>query len=175
MTYDKIKQDNPYAPNLEMHATCFKKLHKDAVIPKYETKGAVGMDIVSLEDTVIDGVTIVRTGLAVRFPKGFYGQLCDRSSNPIKKGVHLANNIGIIDSDFRGELKVLLQPIPQRVPVEVAPNIYSNDFQIKDRLIKKGDRIAQLIIMPAYKRDIMEVAELDDTERSSGSFGSTGA
>lgn len=152
-----LEQENPHAPNEDLFQSCFKKIHDDAVMPEYQTTGSAGMDLVALEDTVINGVTKVRTGLAFRAPKGFYAHIYDRSSNPIKKEVHLANNVGIIDADYRGEIAVLLMPVRGIT------------------IIEKGERIAQLVLMPLYQRPIKEVDSLDDTERGAGCLGSTGA
>jgi len=133
-----------------------KKLHPDAVIPKYAKDGDAGMDLTAV-DVVADGGTLTyKTGLAVEIPRWHVGLLFPRSS-VYKTGQSLTNCVGVIDSGYRGELmlKYTLSP-------------YQREYQI-------GDRVGQLIIMPYPKVEFEEVKELSDTERGDGGYGSTGA
>jgi dUTP pyrophosphatase len=133
-----------------------KKLHPDAVIPKYAKDGDAGMDLTAV-DVVADGGTLTyKTGLAVEIPRWHVGLLFPRSS-VYKTGQSLTNCVGVIDSGYRGELmlKYTLSP-------------YQREYQI-------GDRVGQLIIMPYPKVEFEEVKELSDTERGNGGYGSTGA
>ena len=133
-----------------------KKLHPDAVIPKYAKDGDAGMDLTAV-DVVADGGTLTyKTGLAVEIPRWHVGLLFPRSS-VYKTGQSLTNCVGVIDSGYRGELmlKYTLSP-------------YQREYEI-------GDRVGQLIIMPYPKVEFEEVKELSDTERGDGGYGSTGA
>lgn len=128
-------------------------------LPKYATPGAAGMDVLSAEDVVLEpGMRHpVATGLAVAIPDGFEIQVRPRSGLALKHGVSVPNTPGTIDSDYRGELKVIMI------------NFGSEPFAIH-----RGDRIAQLVLAPVTRASWAEVAELDDTERGAGGFGSTG-
>jgi dUTP pyrophosphatase len=137
----------------------FKKLDKRAIIPVRGSEEAAGLDLCALGNyPVYKGcVSIIHTGLAVSIPKGYYGAVCSRSGNVYNFGLIVANQPGIIDSDYRGEIKVLVSCI--------------ND---KGAEVVQGQRIAQLIIQPYSNINSVEVNELDGTERGSGGFGSTG-
>ena len=128
-------------------------------LPAYATEGAAGMDIVSAEDvTIAPGARhAVATGLSVAIPPGFEIQVRPRSGLAFKHGITVPNTPGTIDSDYRGELKVLLI------------NHGSEDFAIS-----RGDRVAQLVLAPVVQAAWSEVEELDATERGAGGFGSTG-
>ena len=128
-------------------------------LPAYATPGSAGMDVVSAEDvTIAPGARhAVATGLAVAIPQGFEIQVRPRSGLAFKHGITVPNTPGTIDSDYRGELKVLLI------------NHGSQDFAIA-----RGDRVAQLVLAPVVQAAWSEVEELDATERGSGGFGSTG-
>lgn len=128
-------------------------------LPAYATSGAAGMDVVSAE-----GVTIapgarhaVATGLALAIPEGFEIQVRPRSGLALKHGITVPNTPGTIDSDYRGELKVILI------------NHGADPF-----VIQRGDRVAQLVLAPVVQAAWNDVAELDVTERGEGGFGSTG-
>lgn len=128
-------------------------------LPRYATGGAAGMDVVSAEDvTLAPGARhAVATGLSVAIPPGYEIQVRPRSGLALKHGISVPNTPGTIDSDYRGELKVILinhgaEPFP----------------------IRRGDRIAQLVLAPVTLAEWSEVAELDDTQRGAGGFGSTG-
>jgi len=128
-------------------------------LPRYATEGAAGMDVLSAEDlTLAPGARhAVATGLAVAIPPGYEIQVRPRSGLALKHGISVPNTPGTIDSDYRGELKVILI------------NHGAEPFAIH-----RGDRIAQLVLAPVTLAEWSEVAELDDTARGAGGFGSTG-
>ncbi|MBD3730762.1 MAG: dUTP diphosphatase [Sphingomonadales bacterium] len=128
-------------------------------LPHYATAGAAGMDVVAAEDvTIAPGARhAVATGLALAIPRGYEIQVRPRSGLALKHGITVPNTPGTIDSDYRGELKVILinhgaEPFP----------------------IARGDRVAQLVLAPVTQAVWVEVAELDETARGAGGFGSTG-
>ncbi|MGE3692602.1 MAG: dUTP diphosphatase [Novosphingobium sp.] len=128
-------------------------------LPAYATEGAAGMDVVSAETlTLAPGARhAVATGLALAIPPGFEIQVRPRSGLALKHGITVPNTPGTIDSDYRGELKVILI------------NHGQDSFQIR-----RGDRVAQLVLAPVTQASWLEVDELDDTARGAGGFGSTG-
>jgi len=128
-------------------------------LPAYATDGAAGMDVLAAEDVeLVPGARhAVATGLAVAIPPGFEIQVRPRSGLALKHGISVPNTPGTIDSDYRGELKVILI------------NHGSDTFEVR-----RGDRIAQLVIAPVTRASWLPVDELDDTARGEGGFGSTG-
>ncbi len=136
----------------------FKKLHKDAVIPKYARVGDGGMDLtaVSYEYDEKTLTHVYGFGLAVEIPEGYVGLIFPRSSI-YKTPLLLSNSVGVIDQ-YRGELKAC----------------FKDGAGYLDRMYKVGDRIAQLMIIPFPEIDPVEVDELSETERGTGGFGSTG-
>lgn len=128
-------------------------------LPAYATTGAAGMDVVSAEDVVIapGARHPVATGLALAIPGGFEIQVRPRSGLALKHGITVPNTPGTIDSDYRGELKVLL--------INHGPEPFA---------IARGDRVAQLVLAPVVQAAWEEVGELDATDRGAGGFGSTG-
>jgi len=128
-------------------------------LPAYATPGAAGMDVLAAEDvTLAPGARhAVATGLAVAIPEGYEIQVRPRSGLALKHGISVPNTPGTIDSDYRGELKVIMI------------NHGAEPFAIA-----RGDRIAQLVLAPVTQAAWDEVAELDDTARGAGGFGSTG-
>jgi dUTP pyrophosphatase len=128
-------------------------------LPAYASAGAAGMDIVAAEDVTIAPAArhAVATGFAVAIPAGFEIQVRPRSGLALKHGITVPNTPGTIDSDYRGELKVILI------------NHGSAPFAIL-----RGDRIAQLVLAPVTQASWLEVTELDETARGAGGFGSTG-
>ena len=132
---------------------------EDLPLPAYATDGAAGMDIVAAEElTLAPGARhAVATGFAMAIPESYEVQVRPRSGLALKHGVTCLNTPGTIDSDYRGEVKVILA------------NLGSEPFPIK-----RGDRIAQLVPAPVQRATLSEVASLDETERGSGGFGSTG-
>lgn len=134
--------------------------HGDGLaLPAYATSGAAGMDVLAAEDCVIAPGQrhAVATGLAVAIPQGYEIQVRPRSGLALKHGITVPNTPGTIDSDYRGELKVILI------------NHGAGDFTIQ-----RGDRIAQLVLAPVTQAAWEEVGELDTTTRGAGGFGSTG-
>ncbi|MCA3737462.1 MAG: dUTP diphosphatase [Phenylobacterium sp.] len=135
----------------------------DLPLPAYETAGAAGMDLRAAVPEKAPLVlrpgarTAVPTGLAFALPEGLEAQVRPRSGLALKSGVTVANAPGTIDQDYRGELKVLLV------------NLGEEDF-----VIRRGDRVAQLIIAPVVQAAWREVGDLDATARGAGGFGSTG-
>ena len=137
-----------------------KKLNSKAIIPTYGTLDSAGADIYALLDDEInikpDETVVIPTGLAMAIPKGYVGLIYARSSLGTKKGLAPANKVGVIDADYRGEIKVVLYNQSNKVQT-IAPN----------------ERIAQIVITPFLQANFNEVEELDETERGQGGFGST--
>ena len=138
-----------------------KRLSKDVALPKYETDGSSGLDLAANTDKqikILPGKSeIIPTGLAVAIPKNFEIQIRPRSGLAAKNQISVLNTPGTIDADYRGELKVILINLSDKVFV-----------------VEKGLRIAQMVLSPVIKAKLKEVAELENTERGSGGFGSTG-
>jgi len=132
---------------------------EDLPLPAYATEGAAGMDVVAAEDVnLAPGARhAVATGLSVAIPHGYEIQVRPRSGLALKHGVTVPNTPGTIDSDYRGELKIIMI------------NLGDATFAIR-----RGDRVAQLVIAPVTRGSWLEVSELDETARGSGGFGSTG-
>ena len=140
-------------------------VNEDNLTPSYESLGAAGLDLKVSKETVIPqtGVRVlVPTGVKVAIPTGMVGLLVARSSLS-KRGLFLTNGIGIIDSDYRGEIFVSLAMNPAMVK-----------DGISDVILDKYERIAQLVIVPYYKASLEIVSSLDETARGTGGFGSTG-
>ena len=137
----------------------FKKLHPSAVIPTKKTDGAAAYDLVSIERVFIPcGETVaVNTGLSMEIPEGWRGDIYSRSGLALN-GVVVANSPGKIDSDYRGEIKVILH----------------NNRAAQVVGIEAGDSIAQLELAPTYTLEFEETTDLSDTERGEKGLGSTG-
>ena len=138
-----------------------KALHPDAVLPKYANEGDAGCDLVAIEDAVLKaggGRAMVGTGVAIAIPQGHGGFVLPRSGLASKHGVTCSNAPGLVDSGYRGELKVAM--------VNLDP---TNDYEVK-----KGDRIAQLVILAVPSVSFSLVDELPEATRGDGGFGSTG-
>lgn len=139
-----------------------KKLNLKAVVPSYGSEQAAGMDLTAIsEHIVVDGsvaYTEYGTGLAFEIPEGFVGLLFPRSSISSATSLVLANSVGVIDSDYRGEVKFR----------------FKNVMFGAGKKYKIGDRIGQLVIMPYPKIKLEEVEDLEDTVRGTGGYGSTG-
>lgn len=137
------------------------RLDPDLPLPAYAKPGDAGVDLRAREPVVLaagGGRALVSTGLAVAIPRGFAGFVQPRSGLALEHGVTCLNTPGLIDADYRGELKVLL--------VNTDP---AEDFEIE-----RGERIAQLVIQSVEHVTFLEVGELDSTERGEGGFGHTG-
>ena len=134
--------------------------HGDGLpLPAYATKGAAGMDVVAAEElTLAPGQRrAVATGFARAIPDGFEVQVRPRSGLALKHGITCLNTPGTIDSDYRGEVRVILA------------NLGTEPFEIR-----RGERIAQLVPAPVLRAEFREVESLDETQRGAGGFGSTG-
>ena len=156
------------------HQLKVKRLHNGATLPRYHTDGAACFDLHAIVDVNPDPIDPIGRfgsvhvapgcaydfpiGLAFEVPPGWVMLIYSRSGHGFKHGVRLANGTGVIDSDFRGEMRVKLQ----------------NDG-LKHFEVKHGDRVAQCMLVPAPQWELLEVAELSDTARGAGGFGSTGA
>ena len=138
-----------------------KKLKASVKLPSYKTNGASGMDLMAHMDNSIvlkpGESCLVPTGLSVAFPEEYEIQIRPRSGLAAKNNISVLNTPGTIDSDYRGELKVILF-----------------NHGVDDFIVNNGDRIAQMVLMPVLKASFNEVDELPDTVRGSGGFGSTG-
>lgn len=136
-----------------------KKKHPGVPTPVFKTEGSAGCDVCSDEDVVIlpGGRSLIHTGLFLEVPQGYECQCRPRSGLALKHGVTVLNSPGTIDSDYRGENMVLL--------------INTSPLEVR---INKGDRIAQFVFAPVVQAQFEEVAELSETNRGAGGFGSTG-
>jgi len=142
-----------------------KKLHKDAIIPTYATDGSAAVDLYAIEDYLIKAVStnsvkFVRTGISIEMPKGYYAEVYNRSGLASKKELIIISS-RIIDNDYRGEIII---------PMKLIANLP----EYWGAVIKKGDRIAQMIIKKYEEIEFEEVDELSETGRGSGGFGSSG-
>lgn len=135
-------------------------LDTEATKPSYQTPGSAGMDLHSTEVVELAPLErkLVSTGVRMAIPPGFEGQVRPRSGLALKKGISMVNTPGTIDNDYRGEIKCLLINLSNE-PV----------------VLEKGERIAQLVIVPVSQAYLEVVDQLDDTERGEGGFGSTGS
>lgn len=136
-----------------------KKLSKEAVIPEYKTPGAAGCDISSIEEVVIDPgeSKFIKTGISIECPEGYFFLIAPRSSLVLKNNLDVPNSVGIVDSDYRGEYLICLRNLGKEKVI-----------------IAKGERIGQLVFLPAIQVEFEEVDELSTTKRGEGGFGSTG-
>ena len=138
-----------------------KKLHPDALLPTYGSAAAAGADLYACLDapvTIEPGQTaFIPTGLALEVPQGCAGLIYARSGLACKKGLAPANKVGVVDSDYRGEVKIAL-----------------HNHGTQPQIVGPGERVAQFIITPVLTPAYEEVEELSDTARGAGGFGSTG-
>ena len=134
---------------------------RDLPLPQYMSSGASGLDLVAAveeEVTLTPGeIRLIPTGLAVAIPSGYEGQIRPRSGLALKQGIGLINSPGTIDSDYRGEIGLAI--------INLGPNPFT---------VRRGDRLAQLVINRVYQAEIQLVDRLDDTSRGEGGFGHTG-
>ena len=144
-----------------MAKIAFKKLDERAVLPKYGSEFAAGADLYALTDgevTFLPGETkFVHTGIALEIPEGYAGLVYARSSLACKRGLAPANKVGVIDSDYRGEIMVAL-----------------HNHSDKPQTIGNGERIAQLVVAPFLRAEFFQSETLGESERGAGGFGSTG-
>ncbi len=138
-----------------------KKLSPNAKTPTYGSVSAAGADLYALTENELEinaGETLlVHTGIAMQIPDGYVGLIYARSGLATKKGLAPANKVGVIDSDYRGEIMVAL-----------------HNHSDKAQKIENGERIAQIVIAPYLRASFTESATLEETERGEGGFGSTG-
>lgn len=144
---------------MEKRKTYFKKMSESAETPVYGSEYAAGADLRSVEDVwIAPGETVlVGTGIAVELRPATVGLLFPRSGMSLKTKLRLANSVGVIDEDYRGEIKAAF-----------------TNIGTETERISKGDRIAQLVMIPYVRADWIEKTTLDETERGEGGFGSTG-
>ena len=145
----------------------FKRLCDTAQIPTRSYGYGNCWDLYAAYDTIIhsDAATIVKTGLAFEIPDGYQMHVYNRSSNPVKRGLILSNSVGIIDSDYRGELGVLFHTLPV---------MQGNTLTDRPVEIKAGEKIAQFKLVCINPEELEESDILSETSRASGGFGSTG-
>lgn len=138
-----------------------KRLNKEAIIPKYSLDGDAALDLTAINRTYDNSTKsfVFHTGLAVEIPQGHVGLLFPRSSVS-KTPLTLANSVGVIDSNYRGEIKVVFK----------CQNIYTDSYGIYN----VGDRVAQLMIVPIPAVELIETEELSDSNRGVDGFGSSG-
>ncbi|MDA8001470.1 MAG: dUTP diphosphatase [Alphaproteobacteria bacterium] len=132
---------------------------EDLPLPSYATSGAAGMDLRASEDVVLGAGErlAVPTGLVVALPEGYEGQVRCRSGLALRHGLSLVNGVGTIDSDYRGEVKVLMV------------NLGSEEV-----VLKRGERVAQMVVVAVERVELEESENLSETSRGTGGFGSTG-
>ena len=146
---------------MEKYNVRIKKLNENAIIPTYGSPFAAGADLYACTDGEVEvaphETKLIHTGVAMEIPTGFAGLIYARSGIASKRGLAPANKVGVVDSDYRGEIMVALHN-------------HSDMMQS----IENGERIAQLVIAPYVTANFIESEALDDTERGEGGFGSTG-
>jgi dUTP pyrophosphatase len=156
-----MKETEKLLPQLKV-----KRVSPRATLPTYATEGSAGLDLYACHDEHISGVetvgyasnvAIVDTGIAIQLPPGYEGQVRPRSGLAAKHGITCLNAPGTIDSDYRGNVKVILI-----------------NHGAADVHIKRGDRIAQLVVAPVERVAVVEAEQLDETARGEGGLGSTG-
>jgi dUTP pyrophosphatase len=136
-----------------------KKLHQDAILPSYAHAGDAGMDVYAVENNILNPGErkLIPTGLSFEVPVGYEMQVRPKSGLALKNGITLVNTPGTLDSGYRGELKVILI------------NHSNEKYEVK-----KGEKIAQIVIAKYEEAEMQEVQELSETQRGAGGFGSTG-
>ena len=141
----------------------FKRLHKDAIIPTYGTEDSAAVDLYAVEDYHIKPGKVIwlQTGIAIEIPSGYYVEVYNRGGMAIKHEVIIVSS-RVIDSDYRGEIVI---------PVKLIADV-PNMFVVS---IRKGDRIAQMMVKKSIHMSFEEVDELSETARGTGGFGSTGS
>ncbi|MFA5926929.1 MAG: dUTP diphosphatase [Patescibacteria group bacterium] len=134
-----------------------KKLHPDAILPKYALPGDAGMDLYAVEETIVEPGKIVPvpTGIAIELPEGYVSLVWDKSSIPLRYGITTMG--GVIEHTYRGEYRIIM-----------------HNSSTVPHTFERGDKIAQLLIQPIVSAQIVEVGELSESLRGQGGFGSTG-
>ena len=153
----------------------FKKIHPDAKLPTYAHVGDAGMDVCAVEEVELEPFTptLVKTGLVADIPTGYELQVRPRSGLALKKGITVWNSPGTVDCGYIGEIGVIMLWAPQAV-ISSDDGSFANMSDYVFVKINKGDKIAQLVLAPVTKAEVVEVTEVSDTERGTGGFGSTG-
>ena len=147
----------------------FQRIHPDAKVPTQATPGSAGFDLYAVSTTRFGNTIHVNTGLTIEFPKNYVLQVHGRSGLAVKHGISLANNVGIIDSDYRGELKLMFAvDYATSLLGELTAN--QNAFEA----LRPGNRVAQAILVPIPDVIWEEVEEITGSIRGAGGFGSTG-
>ena len=136
------------------------RLNDEAMIPRYAYQADAGLDLSSCVDMDLAPFerALIPTGLAIAIPEGYAGFVMPRSGLALREGLSMANTPGLIDAHYRGELKVVAVNLDAKSAIHIT----------------KGERVAQLVIMPVPPINLQEVAELDETDRGKGGFGSSG-
>jgi dUTP pyrophosphatase len=142
-----------------MYTLKIKKMNEDAIIPNFAHKGDAGMDLYSIEEVIIPPTEskLIKTGVSIALPKNTEAQIRPRSGLALKYSVTVLNTPGTIDEGYRGEIGIILI------------NHGKEEF-----IVTKNMKIAQMVVKPIYDINILEVNELNDTDRGEGGFGSTG-
>jgi len=142
-----------------MYTLKIKKMNEDAIIPNFAHKGDAGMDLYSIEEVIIPPTEsrLIKTGISIALPKNTEAQVRPRSGLALKYSVTVLNTPGTIDEGYRGEIGIILI------------NHGKEEF-----IVTKNMKIAQMVVKPIYDINILEVNELNDTDRGEGGFGSTG-
>ncbi len=144
-----------------MSTVKFVKLNSYAIVPTYGTDCAAGADLYALPNGAVaikpNETVLIHTGIAMQIPDGYAGFIFARSGIATKRGLAPANKVGVIDSDYRGEIMVA---------------IHNHSTEVQE--IAGGERVAQMVIMPYIKAEFTECDTLEETERAAGGFGSTG-
>lgn len=159
---DGYEVSQPQAPTVR-----FKRLTPTAKLPERMTEGAACFDLFTDEQAILSNMTerrVISTGIGVEIPAGYVGLVCSRIGLAAKRGLFVLNSPGIIDADYRGEIKVILARL----------ELNSEWSDLVADVVSKGDRIAQLMILPLPQLAVEEVTELSTTARGEGGLGSTG-
>jgi dUTP pyrophosphatase len=137
-----------------------KRLDKELPVPSYAHDGDAGLDLYSAADVVLEPMqrTLIPTGIALAIPEGYAGFVQPRSGLAIRSGLSMVNTPGLIDSHYRGEVKV--------IAINLDPN--------ETLTIHRGDKVAQLVLQAVVRAELVEVDDLGETRRGEGGFGSTG-
>ena len=152
---DKVREMELIATELQV-----RRLDDGVPLPAYQKEGDAGLDLCSAENVVIEPGErrVIGTGIAVAIPSGYVGFTTPRSGLAARQGLSMVNAPGVIDSGYRGEIKIILVNLDPREPID----------------LKRGDRVAQLVVVPVATVRIVESTELPGSQRGEGGLGSTG-
>lgn len=149
----------------------FKKTHENAVMPKFGTQYSAGADLVAVSMVITEKYIQYHTGIAVEIPTGYVGLLFPRSSVS-NYNMAMANCVGVIDSDYRGEIMLRYRQTKKNCIMKIEDD--GTQTGIFADIYKEGDRVGQLVIVPYLQTEYVEVDSLDETVRGDGGYGSTG-